>query len=104
MNVVVSNVPGPPVPLYAAGARVDAVYPMGPLFEGVGLNLTVLSNRGDLDFGVIACREMVPDVWSLATGFEDAVATLHKAAVGGPTAAPVPEAATSSSSRSTAGR
>ncbi len=79
-NLIVSNVPGPPLPLYCAGARVDAVYPMGPLIEGIGLNLTVLSNMGNVDFGVIACRELVPDVWDLATGFERAVTRLRDAA------------------------
>ncbi|HEX4778862.1 MAG TPA: wax ester/triacylglycerol synthase family O-acyltransferase [Acidimicrobiia bacterium] len=79
-NLIVSNVPGPPLPLYCAGARVDAVYPMGPLIEGIGLNLTVLSNMGNVDFGVIACRELVPDVWDVATGFEAAVARLREAA------------------------
>ena len=55
---------------------------LGPLMEGVGLNLTVLSNMGNVDFGVIACRELVPDVWDLATGFEDAVLQLRKATEG----------------------
>jgi WS/DGAT/MGAT family acyltransferase len=68
-NLVVSNVPGPPIPLYCAGARVLATYPMGPLIEGAGLNLTVLSNMGNMDVGVIACRELVPDVWAIADGF-----------------------------------
>jgi WS/DGAT/MGAT family acyltransferase len=81
-NLIVSNVPGPPMELYCAGARVVATYPMGPLMEGVGLNLTVLSNMGNVDFGVIACRELVPDVWDLASGFEDAVLQLRKASEG----------------------
>ena len=49
------------------------MYPFGPLLEGAGLNLTVLSNMGHVDFGVIACRELVPDVWDIADGFADAV-------------------------------
>lgn len=76
LNAVVSNVPGPPVPLYIAGAEVRGVYPFGPLIEGSGVNLTVLSNRGDVDVGVIACRDTVPDVWSIVDGFVDAVAAL----------------------------
>jgi WS/DGAT/MGAT family acyltransferase len=79
-NVVISNVPGPPVPLYAAGATVDAVYPFGPVIEGAGLNITVLSNRGNVDFGVIACRDLVPDLWDIADGFGTAVARLRAAA------------------------
>jgi WS/DGAT/MGAT family acyltransferase len=79
-NLVVSNVPGPPIPLYAAGAQVQGVFPFGPLLEGAGLNITVLSNMGHVDFGVIACRELVPDVWDIADGFGDAVLDLRKRA------------------------
>lgn len=79
-NLVVSNVPGPPIPLYTAGARVVGVFPFGPLIEGAGLNITVLSNMGNMDFGVIACREAVPDVWDIADGFGEAVHDLKLAA------------------------
>ncbi len=79
-NLVISNIPGPPVPLYSAGARVVGVYPFGPLLEGAGLNITVLSNMGNMDVGVIADRQMVPDVWDIADGFTAAVATLRSAA------------------------
>ena len=79
-NLIVSNVPGPPIPLYTAGAQVVGVFPFGPLLEGAGLNLTVLSNMGHVDFGVIACRELVPDVWDIADGFAEAVVLLKKAA------------------------
>lgn len=79
-NLVISNVPGPAFPLYCAGAKVLATYPMGPILEGAGLNITVLSYRGDIDFCVIADREMVPDLWDIADGFGDAVTVLTKAA------------------------
>jgi hypothetical protein len=79
-NLIVSNVPGPPIPLYSAGARVVGVYPFGPLLEGAGLNITVLSNMGHVDFGVIGCRELVPDVWAIADGFGEAVLELRKLA------------------------
>lgn len=79
-NLIISNVPGPPVPLYSAGARVEATYPMGPILEGSGLNLTVLSNMGNVDFGAMACKEMVPDLWDIAAGFADAVTELRKRA------------------------
>lgn len=79
-NLVISNVPGPPVPLYCAGARVVAVYPFGPLIEGAGINITVLSNMGNMDFGVIGCRETTPDLWDLADGFGQAVKDLRAAA------------------------
>jgi diacylglycerol O-acyltransferase len=68
-NLVISNVPGPPVPLYFLGARMDAMYPLGPVFHGAGLNITVLSNNGVAHIGIIACSESVPDPWLIADGF-----------------------------------
>ena len=79
-NLVVSNMMGPPIPLYFGGARVEAVYPMGPIGEGFGLNITVLSNLDRLDIGVLGCPEIVPDVWEIATGFDQAVGELTIAA------------------------
>jgi hypothetical protein len=79
-NLIVSNVPGPPIPLYIAGAEVVGVYPFGPLLEGAGLNLTVLSHMGQVDVGVLGCRELVPDVWDIADGFVEAVLQLDKRA------------------------
>ena len=79
-SLVISNIPGPPVPLYSAGARVLGVYPFGPLLEGAGLNITVLSNMGTMNFGVIADRDTVPDVWDIADGFGEAISALRKAA------------------------
>jgi diacylglycerol O-acyltransferase len=79
-SLVVSNMPGPPIPLYCAGARVDAVYPFGPLLPGAGLNITVLSNMGNLDVGLLGCPDLVPDLWEIANGFPAAVATLLDAA------------------------
>jgi diacylglycerol O-acyltransferase len=79
-SLVVSNMPGPPIPLYCAGARVDAVYPFGPLLPGAGLNITVLSNMGNLDVGLLGCPDLVPDLWEIADGFPAAVAELLTAA------------------------
>lgn len=79
-NLVISNVPGPPVPLYIAGAQVKGIYPFGPLIEGSGINLTVLSNMGNMDVGVIACPDTVPDLWQIIDGFIAAVAELREAA------------------------
>jgi len=79
-SLVVSNMPGPPIPLYLAGARVDAVFPFGPLLPGSGLNITVLSNMGNLDVGLIACPDLVPDLWEIADGFPSAVAELLRRA------------------------
>lgn len=80
LNLIVSNMMGPPVPLYFGGARVEAVYPMGPVGEGVGLNITVLSNMGRVDVGVLASRECVPDPQEIADGFAQAVGELRLAA------------------------
>lgn len=76
-NLVVSNVPGPAVPLYFLGARIRGMYPLGPIFHGVGLNVTVMSLDGALDVGVLACPELVPDLWSLVDGFPAALEELE---------------------------
>jgi diacylglycerol O-acyltransferase / wax synthase len=67
-NLVISNVPGPSTPLYAAGARLEHFYPVSALTDGQGLNMTVQSYSGNLDFGFLACRDLVPDVWEM-TGY-----------------------------------
>jgi diacylglycerol O-acyltransferase / wax synthase len=64
-NLVISNVPGPQVPLYCAGARLVANYPVSVITDGMGLNITVMSYCGNLDFGIIADREQMPDVGKL---------------------------------------
>jgi WS/DGAT/MGAT family acyltransferase len=80
-NLVISNVRGPGTPLYAAGARVTAAYPLGPLTEGAGMNITVVSYRDSIDFGIIACERSVPHVADIALGFGAAVADLFKIAL-----------------------
>jgi diacylglycerol O-acyltransferase len=64
-NLVISNVPGPSHPLYSAGAPLRNFYPVSALIDGQGLNMTVQSYNGNLDFGFIACRELVPDLWMM---------------------------------------
>jgi hypothetical protein len=78
-NLVVSNVPGPQFPMYAAGARVVEVYPLGPVLEGAGMNITVLSYDETVHFGIITCRRAVPDPWPIARGFEAAIRSLAEA-------------------------
>jgi WS/DGAT/MGAT family acyltransferase len=78
-NLIVSNVMGPPIPLYAAGARVDGIYPLGPLLPGTGLNITVLSNVDNVDVGLLACPDLVPDVWDIADRVPPALQSLLKA-------------------------
>jgi hypothetical protein len=78
-NLIVSNVPGPPIPLYFCGARLVDLYPLGPILDSLGLNLTVLSNMDHMGFGFIACRELVPELWDLAHAVPEALAELTKA-------------------------
>ena len=79
-NLVISNVPGPAFPLFFAGAEMRALYPLGPVVGGMGLNLTVLSLRDTVGFGFIACRELLPDVDAVAACVPAAVAELLAAA------------------------
>ncbi len=86
-NVIISNVPGPPFPLYVSGARVQSITPMGPLLYGGGLNITVLSHEDVIDFGFLSCREAVPDPWLIADHIVGAVEELE-AAIAATTSAP----------------
>jgi WS/DGAT/MGAT family acyltransferase len=65
-NVTISNVPGSPVPLYLAGAKMLTYYPASIAIHGVALNITVQSYNGSLDFGLTACRKAMPDLADLA--------------------------------------
>jgi diacylglycerol O-acyltransferase / wax synthase len=78
-NLVVSNVPGPQFALYMAGARLEANYPISVITDGMGLNITVMSYCGRLDFGIVADREQMPDLWSLIGWLGDALAELEPA-------------------------
>ena len=83
-NLVISNVPGPPMPIYFMGARITGFYPFGPVFHGAGLNITVMSNDGRLDVGLIACRELAPRLWELADDLPLALDELLTAARAAP--------------------
>jgi len=76
-NLVISNVPGPQVPLYLAGARLEANYPVSVITDGMGLNITVMSYCGHLDFGIVGDREQVPDLWCTIEWLEDALDELR---------------------------
>ena len=78
-NVIVSNFPGPPFPLYCAGARMVAAYPMGPLGLGTTLNITVQSYLDTLWFGIVSCPDVVSEPRTLADRITDAVGELGKA-------------------------
>ena len=80
-NLVISNVPGPQFPLYMAGARLEANYPISVITDGMGLNITVMSYCGHLDFGIVADREQMPDVWSLMGSLGESLEELRPAGV-----------------------
>jgi WS/DGAT/MGAT family acyltransferase len=79
VNVVISNVPGPREPLYAAGAKLLHYYPVSTIVDGQGLNVTVQSYLDTLDFGLVACRELVPDLWDMVDAMVDEVDALATA-------------------------
>jgi diacylglycerol O-acyltransferase / wax synthase len=79
VNLVISNVPGPRHPLYAAGARLLHYYPVSTIVDGQGLNITVQSYLDTLDFGLVSCRELVPDLLDMADAIIDDLVTLGKA-------------------------
>jgi diacylglycerol O-acyltransferase / wax synthase len=84
-SLIVSNVPGPDFPLYLAGAELVAGFPLGPVMDGAGLNITVMSYRGVLNWGLMACAETVPRLADLALYIPDALEELATAADVGPT-------------------
>lgn len=89
VNVVISNVPGPNHPLYSAGAELKHFYPVSTISDGIGLNLTVQSYNGQLDFGFVGDRDLVPDLWILVDLLREAMDELHARAMVANSAAPV---------------
>jgi WS/DGAT/MGAT family acyltransferase len=84
VNTVVSNVPGPNIPLYICGGKVVAIFPSSVILEGMGLNVTVISYLDRFDFGVLVDPDLVPDVWVLADELPAALAELMDASRLGP--------------------
>lgn len=78
-NLVISNVPGPREPLYFRGARLEAAYPLSIPFHGYGLNITLNSYAGTLNFGFIGCRDAMPSLQRLAVYAGEALAELEVA-------------------------
>src|SRR3954447_7521906 len=77
-NLVISNVPGPQLPLYLAGAKLVANYPFSVITDGMGLNITVMSYNGDCDFGIVADRDQMPDVLCLMDWLRDELDALKR--------------------------
>ena len=75
-NVMVSGVKGPDFSLFCAGSRVSALYPVGPVAEGVGLNVTIFSYLDQLHFGLLGCRKLIPELNDLAVSIDDALGEL----------------------------
>jgi WS/DGAT/MGAT family acyltransferase len=90
INVVISNVPGPSEPLQIAGARLLEIYSMGPILEGIGLNITLWSYRDGLDVGAIACPDTLPDLRGVVDRLAPALAELLAAAEKGAAAGTAP--------------
>ncbi|MCU0967609.1 MAG: wax ester/triacylglycerol synthase family O-acyltransferase [Rubrivivax sp.] len=81
-NVVISNVPGPPQALYAAGARMTHYWPLSIVEHGLGLNLTVMSYAGAMGFGFVTARAAVPDASELVAALHASMAELVDATGG----------------------
>ena len=79
-NTVISNVPGILEPMYWNGARLDGSYPVSIVTDGIAVNITLLTNDKNVDFGIIACRRSVPQVQRLIDYMEDSLVELEDAA------------------------
>jgi WS/DGAT/MGAT family acyltransferase len=79
-NLVVTNVPGPPLPLYLVGAPLKEIYPLVPLFRDQGLGIALFSYDGTLFWGINADRDLVPDLHDFSTAIEQSYAELRDAA------------------------
>ena len=78
-NVTITNVPGPPVPIYAAGAKIHSAFGMAPILDGLGLILVILSYHGRISIGISSCEQIVADPEHMADCFVDALDELEQA-------------------------
>jgi diacylglycerol O-acyltransferase len=79
-NLVISNVPGPDFPLYMGGTQMLGMFPLGPVMDGMGLNITIMSYRGVLYWGLAADARAVPRLWDIAAAIPHALTELMEAA------------------------
>jgi WS/DGAT/MGAT family acyltransferase len=77
-NLMITNIPGPQVPLYCLGARLVELYPLAPLSRNLTINIAVMSYCGELYFGIVGDGAAAPDLEVLAGGIEDAFEELHE--------------------------
>jgi diacylglycerol O-acyltransferase / wax synthase len=78
-NLVISNVPGPHEQMYCGGARLDGNYPLSSVLDGQALNITLVSNADNLDFGLVGCRRSVPHLQRLLAHLESSLKDLERA-------------------------
>lgn len=78
-NLTITNVPGPPIPIYAAGARIHSVFAMAPILDGLGLILVIVSYHGRISIGITSCEQIVPDPENMAECFADSLDELEYA-------------------------
>ncbi len=89
-NLAISNVPGPPVPLYLAGAKFLSFHPLSIVIHGLALNITIQTYAGHVDFGIVAGKKALPHAQDLARAIEQAFAEAQ--GLLGASAAPAPAA------------
>jgi WS/DGAT/MGAT family acyltransferase len=80
-NVVVTNVPGPQFPLYMLGRQLEAIFPLVPLAKNTALGIAIMSYNGQLNFGLTADFDALPDVETLAEELESSIEELEAAAI-----------------------
>ena len=78
-NIVISNVPGPTEPMYWGGARLDGNYPLSIALDGQALNITLVNNADNIDFGLVGCRRSVPHLQRLLGHLENSLKDLERA-------------------------
>jgi len=78
LNLVISNVPGPRSSLYCAGAELQSNYPLSVVVDGVGLNITVVSYKNRVDFGIVGDRGQIDDAWAFLAGAAHALRELEE--------------------------
>jgi diacylglycerol O-acyltransferase / wax synthase len=88
-NVAISNVPGPQVPLYLAGARMVTFHPLSIVMHGLALNITIQTYAGRVDFGIVADKKAVPHLQDLADDLEAAFEEAKGLFAAAPVVAPV---------------
>jgi diacylglycerol O-acyltransferase / wax synthase len=78
INVVISHVPGPRTPMYWQGAKLEGLYPVSLVMDGLALNITLVSRHDFVDFGLIACRRTLPSVQRLLDHLEESLVELEQ--------------------------